>query len=586
MIPTVTTGNVRVGTLSRSGSTSASYRITEAEAATAAFFVSRLVDSRATRCDLLIRGGTIYDGRGGPPYDGDVAVNGDRIAAVGRSDGWDGRDELDAAGLAVAPGFVNMLSWATESLLADGCAQSDVRQGVTLEVMGEGSSMGPLTDTMKEELTAQSLLAIDVEWTTLGEYLEHLERSGVAPNVASFVGSATVREHELGADDRPPSADELARMQGLVRHAMREGAVGLSAALVYAPAFYAATDELVALARAAAEAGGMYITHLRSEGNGLLEALDELFSITRDACVRSEIYHLKASGRANWHKLEAVVERVEQVQREGLAVTADMYTYTAGATGLDGAMPPWVQEGGFEAWRARLQDPDVRSRVEHEMTHDTVEWENMFLLAGPDNMRLLAFKDERLRPFTGRTLEDVAHERQATPAQTAMDLVVEDGTRVATAYFTMSEDNVRREIALPWVSFCSDSAAPAAEGVFLQWSTHPRAYGTFARLLGKYVRDQQVIPLEEAVRKLTSLPARNLRLVDRGTLAPGSFADIVVFDPDRIQDHATYDEPHRYATGIHHVAVNGTLVLRDGEHTGALPGRVVRGPGWSAAGGR
>lgn len=364
---------------------------------------------------------------------------------------------------------------------------------------------------------------------------------------------------------------------------MQEGAVGLSAALVYAPAFYAATDELVALARAAAGLGGMYITHLRSEGNGLLDALEELMTITRDAGLRAEIYHLKASGRSNWDKLDAVVERVEQARADGLAVTADMYTYTAGATGLDGAMPPWVQEGGFEAWRARLQDPDVRTRVEHEMTTDTNEWENMFLLAGADNMRLLAFKNEHLRPLTGKTLAAVAFERQTTPARVAMDLVVEDGTRVATAYFTMSEENVRRQIALPWVSFCSDSPAPAAEGVFLQWSTHPRAYGTFARLLGKYVRDEGVIPLEEAVRKLTSLPAGNLRLSERGVLATGSFADVAVFDPDRIQDHATYDEPHRYATGMLHVAVNGTPVVRDGEHTGALPGRVVRGPGWSSA---
>jgi N-acyl-D-amino-acid deacylase len=505
---------------------------------------------------------------------------------VGSPGGWHGRDELEAGGLAVAPGFINMLSWATESLLEDGRAESDIRQGVTLEVMGEGFSMGPLTDEMKEDLAAQSLLGLEVEWTTLGEYLEHLERSGVAPNVASFVGSATVREHELGAEDRPPDADELARMQALVRQAMEEGAVGLSAALVYAPAFYAATDELVTLARVAGEHGGMYITHLRSEGNGLLEALDELMAITRDAGVRSEIYHLKASGRSNWDKLDAVVERVEQARSDGLAVTADMYTYTAGATGLDGAMPPWVQEGGFEAWRARLQDPDVSARVEREMTTDTDEWENMFLLAGADNMRLLAFKNERLRPLTGKTLAEVALERQTSPARAAMDLVVEDGTRVATAYFTMSEENVRREVALPWVSFCSDSPAPAAEGVFLQWSTHPRAYGTFARLLGKYVRDEKVILLEEAVRKLTSLPARNLRLVDRGLLAPNYFADIAVFDPDLIQDHATYDEPHRYATGMRHVAVNGTLVVRDGDHTGALPGRVVRGPGWSSAGKR
>jgi N-acyl-D-amino-acid deacylase len=491
-----------------------------------------------------------------------------------------GKDELDARGLAVAPGFVNMLSWATESLLVDGRAQSDLRQGVTLEVMGEGHSMGPLAPAMKEELAAQALVDLDVEWTSLGEYLDHLVRQGVAPNVASFVGSATVREHELGAADRPPTADELARMQALVRDAMAEGAVGLAAALVYAPAFYADTDELVALAAAAGESGGMYISHLRSEGNGFLEGLDELLHVARNAQVRAEIYHLKAAGRSNWHKLEAVIERVEAAQRDRLAITADMYTYTAGATGLDGAMPPWVQEGGFDAWRSRLMDGEARDRVEREMTTDTTDWENMFLLAGPENIRLLAFKNESLRPLTGRTLADVAAERGSSPAQTAMDLVVEDRTRVATAYFTMSEENVRRGLALPWVSLCSDSPAPAAEGVFLQWSTHPRAYGSFARFLGKYVRDEGLVRLEEAIRRLTSLPAHNLRLADRGTLDPGTFADVVVFDPDRIQDHATYDDPHQYATGVVHVVVNGSPALRDGEPTGALPGRVVRGPGF------
>jgi N-acyl-D-amino-acid deacylase len=519
----------------------------------------------------------LYDGRGGAPVEGDVAIAGETIAAVGRLDDWRARKELDASGLAIAPGFINMLSWATESLLEDGRAQSDIRQGVTLEVMGEGFSMGPLTDTMKDELAAQSLLGHPIEWTTLGEFLELLERRGVSPNVASFVGSATVREHELGYDDRPPTAAELTRMQQLVAAAMREGAVGLAAALVYAPAFYAATDELIALARPA----GLYITHLRSEGNALFEALEEFLTVVRTAGVRGEIYHLKVAGRANWHKLDAVIERIESEQREGLELTADMYTYTAGATGLDGAMPPWVQAGGFEAWRSRLTDPDVRARVAAEMAAATDEWENMFELAGPENVRLLAFKNEELRPLTGKTLAEVAAERGTTAVETAMDLVVEDRTRVEAAYFTMSEDNLRRELALPWVSFCSDSPAPSAEGRFLQWSTHPRAYGSFARLLGKYVRDERVVPLEEAVRRLTSLPAHNLRLRRRGLLEPGYFADVVVFDPDRIQDHATYDNPHRYSTGVVHVVVNGTLVLRDGEHTGALPGRVVRGPAWS-----
>ena len=519
----------------------------------------------------------LYDGRGGPPVEGNLAIVGDSVAAVGSLDDWHGREELDASGLAVAPGFVNMLSWATESLLEDGRAQSDIRQGVTLEVMGEGFSMGPLTEQMKEEVEAQSLLGHTVEWTTLGEYLEHLERRGVAVNVASFVGSATVREHVIGADDRAPTESELAQMQQLVVDAMREGAVGLAAALIYAPAFYAKTDELIALARPA----GMYITHLRSEGDALLEALEEFLTIVRAAGVRGEIYHLKVAGRKNWPKLEALIERVEAEQRAGLEITADMYTYTAGATGLDGAMPPWVQAGGFEAWRARLRDAETRARVAAEMQQPTDAWENMFELAGPENIKLLAFKNEQLRGLTGKTLADVAAARGTDPAETAMDLVVEDGTRVGAAYFTMSEDNLRREIALPWVSFCSDSDAPSAEGRFLQWSSHPRAYGSFARLLGKYVRDEQVIPLEEAVRRLTSLPADNLRLQRRGLLEPGSFADVVVFDPDRIEDHATYDDPHRYATGMEHVAVNGTLVLRDGEPTGALPGRVVRGPQWS-----
>jgi N-acyl-D-amino-acid deacylase len=532
-----------------------------------------------TECDLLIRGGTIYDGRGGPPQDGEVAIRGDRIVAVGTLRGWRGHTEIDAQDLAVSPGFVNMLSWANESLLVDGRGQSDLRQGVTLEVLGEGTSMGPLTDSMKEEFAAQSLFGLRAEWTTLGEYLDYLVGHGVAPNVASFVGAETVRVHELGSEDRAPSRDELRRMEWLVRHAMQEGAVGVSSALVYAPGFYADTDELIALARVAAAHDGMYISHLRSEGNGLLEALEEFLAIARETGVRAEIYHLKAAGRANWGKLGPVVDRVEGMRREGLAITADMYTYTAGATGLNGAMPPWVQEGGFEAWRSRLSNPEVRARVEREMTTDTDQWENMFLLAGPENMRLLAFRNEQLRPLTGLTLAEAAARRGTPSAQTAMDLVVEDGSRVSTAYFTISEENLRRELRLPWVSFCSDSAAPTANGVFRQWSTHPRAYGSFARLLGKYVRDEQVLTLESAIHRLTELPARNLRLTGRGLLEAGCYADVVVFDPDRIEDRATYDDPHRYATGVRDVVVNGTPALRDGEPTGALPGRVVRGPG-------
>jgi N-acyl-D-amino-acid deacylase len=472
-----------------------------------------------------------------------------------------------------------MLSWANESLLEDGRAQSDLRQGVTLEVLGEGTSMGPLTEAMKEEFAAQSLFGLRAEWTTLGEYLDYLVDHGVALNVASFVGAETVRVHELGAEDRAPTREELRRMRALVRDAMQEGAVGVSSALVYAPGFYADTAELIALARVAAEHDGMYISHLRSEGNSLLEALDELITIARQAEVRAEIYHLKAAGEPNWGKLGPVVQRVEQARREGLAITADMYTYTAGATGLNGAMPPWVQEGGFEAWRSRLSQPEIRVRVEREMMTDTDQWENMFLLAGPENMRLLAFRREELRPLTGLTLAEAAAKRATPSAVTAMDLVVEDGSRVSTAYFTMSEENLRRELELPWVSFCSDSSAPTADGVFLQWSTHPRAYGSFARLLGRYVREEQVLSLESAIHRLTELPARNLRLAGRGLVETGYYADLVVFDPDRVQDNATFDDPHRYATGVKDVVVNGAPALRDGEPTGALPGRVVRGPG-------
>jgi N-acyl-D-amino-acid deacylase len=537
---------------------------------------------RRTECDLLIRAGTIYDGRGASPIAGDVAIVGDRIVAVGRLQGWRGVDQIDACDKAVSPGFVNMLSWANESLLEDGRAQSDLRQGVTLEVLGEGTSMGPLTEGMKEEFAAQSLFGLRAEWTTLGEFLDYVVEHGVAPNVASFVGAETVRVHELGSEDRGPDEQELNRMQALVHQAMEEGAVGVSSALVYAPGFYAETAELVALARAAAEHGGMYISHLRSEGNRLLEGLEELVAIAREADVRAEIYHLKAAGTSNWGKLERAIGRVEEARREGLSVTADMYTYVAGATGLNGAMPPWVQEGGFEAWRSRLSDPDVRARVEQEMTTDTDEWENMFLLAGPENMRLLAFRNDRLRPLTGLTLAEVAAQRGTSPARTAMDLVVEDGSRVSTAYFTMSEENLRRELQLPWVSFCSDSAAPTADGVFRNWSTHPRAYGSFARLLGKYVREEKVLALEAAIHRLTELPARNLGLADRGLVEHGFYADLVVFDPDRIQDHATFDDPHRYASGVSEVVVNGTLALRDGEPTAELPGRVVRGPGLGA----
>lgn len=538
-----------------------------------------------SRHDLVIRGGEIFDGTGGAPFPGDVAIDADRIAAVGELSGASGREELDAAGLAVAPGFVNVLSWAVESLIEDGHAQSDVRQGVTLEVFGEGVSMGPLNERMKEELVAEQRdITYEVEWTTLGEYLEWLVANGVSPNVSSLVGAATVRRHELGYEDRPPTGDELVRMRDLVRAAMEEGAVGVGSALIYVPGCFAQTAELVELARESAAYGGVFTCHVRSEGQRLPEAVDELVEIARQAGTRAELYHLKAAGRENWHLLEAAIERVERARAGGVRLSADAYPYTAGATGLDATMPPWVQEGGPEAWRRRLQDPATRARVEREMTTPTNGWENLYLAAGPDNILLLSFRKEHLRPLVGRSLADVAAERGVSPPQAAMQLVVEDESRVGAAFFQMSEENVRRALSLPWVSICSDAGAPAREGVFLRSNPHPRAYGAFARFLGRYVRDAGLVPLGEAVRRLTSLPAEVFGLRGRGSLAPGSFADVVAFDPAEIRDHATFEDPHRYATGVRHVLVNGTSVVRDGEHTGALPGRVVRGPGWRARG--
>lgn len=532
--------------------------------------------------DLILRNGTLYDGSGNPPVVGDLAINADTIAAMGDLGGARGREELDVAGLAVAPGFINMLSWATVSLIEDGRSQSDIRQGVTLEVFGEGWSMGPLNETMKaNEQASQGDITYDIAWTSLGEYLEHLEERGVASNVASFVGATTVRIHEVGYENRPPTSDELDRMRALVRQGMEEGAVGLGTSLIYAPAFYASTEELIELAKVAGEYGGMYISHMRSEGNRLVESVDELIRIAREGGLAAQIYHLKAAGQENWGKLDGVIERVEAAQAEGLAITADMYTYTAGATGLSAAMPPWVQEGGFGPWRERLQDPATRARVLEEMRTPTDAWENLMRAAGPENVMLVGFRQDSLRYLIGKRLADVAAERGTSPEETAMDLVIADSSRVESVYFLMSEENVKRQIALPWVSFDSDAGSLAPEGVFLNANPHPRAYGNFARLLGKYVRDEQVISLEEAIRRLTTLPAANLKLRKRGALQSGHYADLAIFDPATIQDHATFEEPHQYATGMVHVFVNGTQVLSDGEHTSALPGRVIRGPGWT-----
>ncbi|MBN1148842.1 MAG: D-aminoacylase [Anaerolineales bacterium] len=532
--------------------------------------------------DVIIRNGMLYDGSGALPVHGDLSIQGQRIAALGDCDGARGRLEIDANGLAVAPGFINMLSWACESLIEDGCSQSEIRQGVTLEVMGESFSYGPLSEPMKAELLQQQGdIRYEIAWTSLGEYLEHLVWRGVSTNVASFVGAGTLRTHTIGFEDRPATTDELERMCALARLAMEEGAMGLASALIYVPDCFNRTEELIAMASAVGQYGGLYISHLRSEGDRFLEAVDELLAVARQAGVRAEIYHLKASGQKNWHKLEMVIEKVEAARAQGLAISADMYTYIASATGLDVTMPPWVQEGGHQAWVERLKDPHIRQRVRQEMRTPSDEWENGLLEArSPENILLVSFKNPALKPLTGKTLAEVAALRGASPEDTIMDLVVEDDSRVGAVYFTMSEDNLRRQIALPWVSFCSDAASLAPEGVFLSENPHPRAYGAFARLLGKYVRDERLISLEEAIRRLTTLSAANLRLEQRGALKTGYFADLAIFDPAAIQDHATFDRPHQYASGMVHVFVNGVQVLCDGEHTGVRPGQVVRGPGW------
>jgi len=533
------------------------------------------------RFDVVIRRGTVYDGTGSAARVADLGIKGDHIVSIGDIPAGASASEIDARGLAVAPGFINVLSWAGESLLVDGRSQADIRQGVTLEVFGEGWSMGPLNAAMKKESTEQQGdLKYDIAWTTLGEYLEHLEKRGVSPNVASLVGATTVRIHVLGHADRPPTPEELERMKELVAESMREGALGIGSALIYPPGFYAKTPELVELCRVVASYGGLYMTHLRSEGSQLLEALDEALTISREAGIRTEIYHLKAGGRRNWPKMDQAIARIEAARRAGLRLTANMYTYPAGATGLGATMPPWAQEGGLDAWITRLKNPATRRRIAREMVAPADTWENFYEGAGPEGILLSGFKSESLKPLTGKTLATVAATRGKAPHEVAMDLVIEDHNDVGAIYFLMSEENVRRQLRLPWVSFGSDESSPATEDPFLKSNPHPRAYGNFARWLGHYVRDEALVPLEEGIRRLTSQPAANLGLADRGVLREGSFADVVVFDPTKIQDHATFDRPHQYATGMVHVFVNGVSVLRNGEHTGARPGRVVRGPGY------
>jgi len=549
----------------------------------AALLAWTLTSPAAERVDLIVRNGTIYDGSGKAPIAGGIAVRDGKVVATGALQDYTAAREVDAKGLAVAPGFINNLSWATDTLIADGRAMSDIEQGVTLEIFGEGESSGPVNAVVRKEmLETQGDIRYDITWTTLGGYLDFLAEKGVSPNVASFVGATTVRAHELGFANRAPTPEELRRMQDLVRQAMREGALGVGSSLIYAPASYAKTNELIALASAAGEFGGAYISHLRSEGDRFTEALDELIRIAREANVHGEVYHLKAAGQKNWPKMQQAIARIASARASGLSISANMYTYTAGATGLDAAMPTWVQEGGLDAWIGRLQRPEIRQRVLDEMRTPSNEWESLYLAAGsPDRVLLIGFKNDKLKPLTGKSLAEVAKLRGVSPEDAAIDLVIEDRSRVGTAYFLMSEDNVKLGLSQPWVSLGSDAGAPATEGIFLRSNSHPRAYGNVARFLGLYVRDGKVTTLPDAIRRLTRLPAENFKLRQRGCLDAGCYADIVVFDPKTICDHATFDKPHQYATGMVHVFVNGVQVLKDGQHTGAKPGQVVRGPGWT-----
>jgi len=531
--------------------------------------------------DVIIKGGTVYDGTGAEGRVTDIAIRGDRIADIGDLANATAKTTIDGRALAVAPGFINMLSWSTESLIQDGRSQSEIRQGVTTEIMGEGNSMGPLNERMKARyVREQKDIKYDIKWNTLAEYLRYLEKRGVSCNVASFLGATTVREYVIGLEDKQPTPEQLEQMRELVRKEMEAGALGIGTSLIYPPAFYAKTDELIELCKVAAKYQGKYISHMRSEGNQLLESLDELIRISREAGIPAEIYHIKAAGEKNWPKEDQLLARIEAAQKEGLKITADMYTYTAAGTGLDACLPPWTEDGGYPALFKRLRDPATREKIAAEVRIDSNAWENLYLAAGsPDKILLAGFKSEKLKPLTGKSLAEVAKMRGKDPIETIMDLLSEDESRIDAMYFLMSEENVRKELAKPWISFGSDEASQAPEGVFLKSNPHPRAYGNFARVLGKYARDEKVLTLPEAVRRLSALPATNLGLDHRGFIQEGMFADVVVFDPATIADRATFDKPHQYAVGMKHVFVNGVQVLKDGEHTGAKPGRALWGPG-------
>jgi N-acyl-D-amino-acid deacylase len=545
---------------------------------TLAMFASSLL---AEEFDVIIKGGTVYDGSGNEGQHFDLAINGDRIVGVGDFKNAKAKETVDATGLAVAPGFINMLSWSNESLIQDGRSQSEIRQGVTTEIMGEGESMGPVNDRVREHmLRAQKDIKYEIKWNTLAEYLQYLEKRGVSCNVASFLGATTVRENVIGFEDKAPTPQQLDEMRELVRREMEAGALGIGTSLIYPPAFYAKTDELIELCKVAAKYQGKYISHMRSEGNRLLEAFDELLRIAREANIPAEIYHIKAAGQQNWGKIDELLSGVESAQKEGLKIRANMYTYTAAGTGLDACLPPWTEDGGYPALFKRLRDPVTREKIAAQVKTPTDDWENLYLAAGsPDKILLVGFKSQKLKPLTGKSLAEVAKMRGKDPIETIMDLIAEDESRIDSVYFLMSEENVKKEIVKPWISFGSDEGSQAPEGVFLKSNPHPRAYGNFARVLGKYVRDEKVITLPEAIRRLSAFPATNLGLDHRGFLKKGMFADVVVFDPATIADRATFEKPHQYAVGVKHVFVNGVHVIKDGEHTGAKPGRALWGPG-------
>ena len=532
--------------------------------------------------DVIIRNGTVYDGTGAKPRQADVAIRGDRIAGIGPAvAGAKANMVIDAKGLAVAPGFINMLSWSTESLIQDGRSQSEIRQGVTTEIMGEGESMGPVNDRVREhQIRQQTDIKYDITWNTLAEYLQYLEKRGVSCNVASFIGATTVREYVIGFEDKQPTPEQLDEMRELVRKEMEAGALGIGTSLIYPPAFYAKTEELIELCKVAAKYHGKYISHIRSEGNQLFEALDELLRIAREANIPAELYHIKTAGKKNWPKEDELLARIERAQKKGLNVRANMYTYTAAGTGLDACLPPWTEDGGYPELFTRLRDPVMRAIIKAEAQVDSDEWENLYLAAGsPEKILLVGFKSEKLKPLTGKTLAEVAKMRGKDPIDTIMDLISEDESRIGTVYYLMSEENVKKELRKPWISFGSDEASQAPEPPFTKSNPHPRAYGNFARVLGKYVRDEKVLSMSDAIHRLSGLPATNLGLDHRGFLKEGMFADVVVFDPATITDHATFEKPHQYATGVKHVLVNGVQVIKDGEHTGAKPGRALWGPG-------